>query len=119
MVSKKYLREFFAIPHRFELSWAVIVETDKDGIKSCRLGLLLKGTTKAVDVMKRKFIQAELLEPVKRVTYPAKKSTWGGYVQFDTTDPNVHETVRVNKGYMNVEYFTARFSPELMETFLF
>lgn len=118
-MNKNFLREFFGIPRKYELLWAVIVEKNKDGSKSCRLGLLLKGTNKAVDVMKRKFIQAEILEPVKRMTYPAKKSTCGGYVQFDTKDPDVHETVRVNKGYLDVEYFTAKYSPELMDTFLF
>lgn len=118
MVSKKYLREFFAIPHRYKLVWAVIVEKGKDGSKSCRLGLLLDGTPKAVDVMKRRFIQNELLLPVVRKTYPAKKSSDGKCVQFDTLG-DVHETVRLNKNELDVEYFTAHYSPELMETFVF
>ena len=44
MVNKKFLREFFGIPRKYRLVWAVIVETNKDGAKSCRLGLLLDGT---------------------------------------------------------------------------
>ena len=115
----KSLREFYGIPRSYKLSWAVIVEETQDGLKECRLGLWLKGTTKVVDLIRRDFVQTELLMPVKRRTYPAKKSTSGDYVQFDTTDPDVHETVRVNKGYLDVVYFKARFSPELMSTFLF
>ncbi|MBQ8482653.1 MAG: hypothetical protein IJ532_09030 [Alphaproteobacteria bacterium] len=118
MVNKKFLRGFFGIPNRYRLVWAVIVETDKDGAKSCRLGLLLDGTPKVLDVMKRRFVQCELLLPVKRVTYPAKKRLDGKYVQFDTLG-DVHETVRLNRSELDVEYFTARFSPELMETFVF
>ena len=118
MVNKKFLREFFGIPSKYQLFWSVIVETDKDGAKSCRLGLLLGGTSKVLDVMKRKFVQSELLLPVKRVTYPAKKRSDGKCVQFDTLG-DVHETVRLNRSELDVEYFTARFSPELMETFVF
>ena len=118
VVSKRFLREFFGIPRKYKIVWAVIVEKNRDGSKLCRLGLLLEGTPKAVDVMKRKFIQNELLLPVERKTYPAKKSSDGKCVQFDTLG-DVHETVRLNKNELDVEYFTARYSPELMETFVF
>ena len=118
MVNKSFLRQFFGIPRKYKLSWAVIVEKGKDGSKLCRLGLLLEGTPKAVDVMKRRFIQNELLLPVERKIYPAKKSADGKCVQFDTLG-DVHETVRLNKNELDVEYFTARYSPELMETFVF
>lgn len=118
MVNKKFLREFFGIPRKYRLVWAVIVETNKDGAKSCRLGLLLDGTPKVLDVMKRKFVQSELLLPVKRMTYPAKKRPDGKCVQFDTLG-DVHETVRLNRNELDVEYFTAHYSPELMETFVF
>ena len=74
MVNKRFLREFFGIPRKYKLEWAVIVEKNKDGSKSCRLGLLLDGNPKAVDVMKRRFIQNELLLPVVRKTYPADGS---------------------------------------------
>ena len=118
VVSKRFLREFFGIPRKYKIVWAVIVEKGKDGSKSCRLGLLLEGTPKAVDVMKRKFIQNELLLPVERKTYPAKKRSDGKCVEFDTLG-DVHETVRLNKNELDVEYFTARYSAELMETFVF
>jgi hypothetical protein len=118
VVSKSFLRDFFEIPRKYKLSWAVIVEKSKDGAKSCRLGLLLDGTPKVLDVMKRRFIQNELLLPVERKTYPAKKSSDGKRVQFDTLG-DVHETVCLSKNELDVEYFTARYSPELMETFVF
>ena len=118
MVNKKFLREFFRIPRKYRLVWAVIVETDRGGAKSCRLGVLLDGTSKVLDVMKRKFVQSELLLPVKRVTYPAKRSLDGKWVQVDTLG-DVHETVRLNRNELDVEYFTAHYSPELMETFVF
>lgn len=118
MVNKTFLREFFGIPRRYRLDWAVIVEKNKDGSKSCRLGLLLEGTPKVLDVMKRRFVQNELLLPVERKTYPAKKSSDGKCVQFDTLG-DVHETVRLSKNELDVEYFTAHYSAELMETFVF
>ena len=118
MVNKVFLREFFGIPRKYKVVWAVIVEKGNDGSKSCRLGLLLEGTPKAVDVMKRKFIQSELSMPVERKTYPAKKCSDGKWVQFDTLG-DVHETVRLSKNELGVEYFTSHYSPELMETFLF
>ena len=118
MVDKKFLRKFYGIPRKYKTCWAVIVEKDKDGSKSCRLGLLLEGTSKVVDVAKRKFVQSELSMPVERKTYPAKKISDGKWVQFDTVQ-DVHETVRLCKNELNVEYFTAHYSPELMDAFIF
>ena len=118
VVSKRFLREFFGIPRKYKIVWAVIVEKGKDGSKSCRLGLLLDGTPKVLDVMRRRFIQNELLLPVERKAYPAEKSSDGKCVQFDTLG-DVHETVRLSKNELDVEYFTAHYSPELMETFVF
>ena len=118
MVGLVFLRRFFGIPRKYKLAWAVIVEIDKEGSKSCRLGVLLGGTPKAIDVIKRRFVQSELSLPVKRNTYPATKKTDGVYVQFDTLG-DVHETVRLNRNELEVEYFMAHFSPALMETFVF
>lgn len=118
MVSLVFLRRFYRIPRKYKLAWAIIVEEDKSGSKSCRLGVLLTGTPKAIDVMNRRFVQNELLLPVKRKTYPAKKRSDGDCVQFDTLG-DVHETVRLSRNELNVEYFTACYSPELMETFVF
>ena len=118
MVNLVFLRRFYGIPRKHKLAWAIIVEEDKGGSKSCRLGVLLKGTPKAIDVMKRRFVQSELLLPAKRKTYPAKKKLDGDCVQFDTLG-DVHETVRLSRNELNVEYFTAHYSPALMETFVF
>ncbi|MBO6281365.1 MAG: hypothetical protein J6N49_02410 [Alphaproteobacteria bacterium] len=118
MISLGFLRRFFGIPRKYKLAWAVIVEIDKEGSKSCRLGVLLSGTPKAIDVMKRRFVQSELLLPVKRNTYPATKKCERGYAQFDTQG-DVHETVRLNRNELEVEYFVSHFSPALMETFVF
>lgn len=119
MVSLEFMRRFYGIPRKYKMRWAVIVEENKDGEVCCRLGVLLDGTAKVVDVMKRKFIQSNLLMPVKRETYPAKKVSDGKYVQFDTVDASVCKSVRVCNRELEVEYFTAHYSPELMDTFVF
>lgn len=113
------MRRFYGIPRKYKLSWAVIVEESKDGQISCRLGVLLDGTAKVVDVKNRRFIQSELLMPVKRFVYPAKKTRDGRYVQFDTLDKQVNKSVRMCMNELDVEYFTSRFSPELLDTFVF
>jgi len=119
MVSIAFLRRFFGIPRKYKMKWAVIVEENKDGQIACRLGVLLLGTSKTVDVIRRKFVESELQLPVKRMTYPAKKKSDGNFVQFDTLDEKACKSIRISKSKLNEAYFTAHYSPELMHTFVF
>lgn len=119
MISLAFFREFFGIPRNQKMQWAVIVEEDKKGQIACRFGILLCGTSKTIDVMNRKFIQSELLLPVKRMTYPAKKKVYGRYVQLDTIDAKPCRSVCLCKSTLYAEYFMAHYSPELMEAFVF
>lgn len=118
MITLKFLRDYYRIPKKYKLLWAVIVEQSKDGEKKCRLGLILKDTDKVIDVRQRRFIQRDILIPVKRKVYPAKKHVDGDYVQFDTIS-DVCETVRLRRDTLEEEYFVSVYSPELMDAFLF
>lgn len=119
MVTLAFLRRFFGIPRKYKMKWAIIVEENKDGQVECRLGVLLSGTHKTVDVINRRFVESELQLPVKRMTYPAKKKNDGRSVQFDTLDDKVCKSFRISKSKLHEVYFTAHYSPELMYTFVF
>ena len=119
MLNLKKIRAYYQIPRRKKLSWAVIVEKTKNGQKSCRLGVLLIGTDKVIDVMARKFIQTNLLQPVERQTYPAKRRNVGSGVLFSTKNEKVHELICIRRDDVESEYFSTRYSKELMETFVF
>ena len=115
MVTIEFIRDYYGIPKRYKLGWAIMVEREGDK-KVSRLCVELKGTDKVIDVMARKFIQTGNILLTSRKVYPARKKLSGNTITFSAVKGN--EVICFGKEDLEEEYFVSRFSEKLMNTFL-
>ena len=104
----QFFREFFCIPRNVKIGWCILLECQR-GDCTPRLGVVLKGTDKAIDVAARRFVQIDGKSEVNYVALPA--------VRISQADSYVYRsdnmTMSKPKTYVSDIYFRCVYSPEL------
>lgn len=115
--SLSFFRKYFRIPSGVKLCWCILVEKSETGEKK-RLGVLLCGTNKVIDVAARCFVQIGLVSvPVTYSAYPARrKRLTNSDTNFteETFIADSGERIGVSPTYVQDIYFRCVYSEEMM-----
>lgn len=107
--SLSFFRKYFRIPSGVKLCWCILVEKSEKGEEK-RLGVMLCGTNKVIDVAARQFVQTELPTPVSYVAYVSHRSNSGDEIIFKYEDGRLVLPVT----YVADIYFRCVYSEEMM-----
>lgn len=108
----KFFREYFHIPKNVKISWCILEEISNDS-STRRLGVMLEGTNKVIDVARKQFVQIMLWAPVFYQAEPAEKSVGRDEIYFySLCDPDVF--LSVPKSYVEDIYFRCVYSEQLI-----
>ena len=115
--SLSFFRKYFRIPGGVKLCWCILVEKSEKGEEK-RLGVMLCGTNKVIDVTARCFVQTGLVSvPVMYEAHPASRK------MFTHSDTGFTEEVFVTASgmrtwvpptYVQDIYFRCVYSEEMM-----
>lgn len=108
----KFFRNYFHIPARIPLQWCLIRESSKLG-DNLRLGILLKGTDRYIDVAMRRFFQTIDCPLIKRECSPAQRHAQKNDYTYIS---EAGWTLTKSKHYIRDIYFCSIFSEELIKT---
>lgn len=108
----KFFREYFRIPEKVHLRWCMIRE-NYNGMLLKRLGVELVGTGKAIDVLRRCFIEKDA-DGIYQFVSATRVSKGKNYV-FVCED---RLEVEVPKTLVRDIYFRSVYSPEMMKQVL-
>ncbi|MBR1826001.1 MAG: hypothetical protein IJ770_05390 [Alphaproteobacteria bacterium] len=109
--SLSFFRKHFRIPSGVKLCWCILVERNEDGSEHPRLGVMVCGTSKVIDVAARQFAQIGLPTPVSYEAYVARRSVDGDEYVFTSPEDIC---VRVPDSYVRDIYFRCVYSEEMM-----
>lgn len=106
----KFFRKFYQIPKKQKLCWCLLEQMGVDAHPELRLGIMLPGTNKAIDVAARRFIQLCGCALVRYRAYPAKRRAVAGGYEY------VCDSLKITKPkhYVQDLYFACVYSNELM-----
>ena len=110
----RFFREFYHIPQRIKLKWCILQETHRS-TTVLRLGVVLIGTDKAIDVAARNFVQIDNSSEVNYKVLPARRvncKNWFMYIS------NGETRLCTPKTYVHDIYFRSVYSPELQNSIL-
>ena len=110
--SLSFFRKCFRIPGGVKLRWCILVEKEDDGSEQQRLGVMLCGTNKVIDIAAREFVQTGLPMPVSYEAYPATRSAEGDECVFVAS--GTERRVNTPITYVSDIYFRCIYSEELM-----
>lgn len=108
--SLSFLRKYFRIPMVVKLRWCILVE-QSEGREQLRLGVMLCGTNKVIDVAARKFVETGLPTPVSYSTMSAIRRNEGDEVVFYGAD---ERRLYLPCTYVEDIYFRCIYSEEMM-----
>jgi len=108
--SLSFLRKYFCIPRVVKLRWCILVE-QSEGQENLRLGVMLCGTNKVIDVAARKFVQTGLPTPVSYSAVSAIRRNEGDEVVFYGAD---ERRLYLPNTYVEDIYFRCIYSEEMM-----
>lgn len=106
--SLSFFRKYFRIPKGIKLCWCILVERS-EGHEQQRLGVMLCGTDKVIDVAARCFVQTGLPMYVSYEAVPAVRKAEGNSVVFTDGD----RRIEVAESYVSDIYFRCVYSEEL------
>ena len=110
--SLRFFRKYFRIPLEVELCWCVLTEKDNETMEEQqRLGVMLCGTTKVIDVAARRFVQTGLPLPVSYEAFPAVCCHLDDEMVFNT---RTGTQLRLPDSYVADIYFRSVYSEEMM-----
>ena len=112
--SLAFFRKHFRVPKKVKLQWCILVKNDNPLAK--RLGILVTGTDKAIDVPLRRFIQIAPDDQDGFTAHPAQKKKTKSCLIFTSVDGK--NLLTIPEEYISDIYFRAIYSPKLMEQFL-
>jgi hypothetical protein len=112
--SLAFFRKHFRVPKKVKLQWCILVKNDNPLTK--RLGILVTGTNKAIDVPQRRFIQVNIGDEDGFSAYPARKTRTRHNINYFSLDGKA--TLTTPESYIKDIYFRAIYSRELIEQFL-
>ena len=108
--SLTFFRKYFRIPAEFKLHWCILVEIDESGTECRRLGVMLCGTDKVIDVAARNFVQTGLPTHISYRAELATRRTKEDEYAFIGSDGS---RIIVPVTYVSDIYFRSVFSEEL------
>ena len=109
----KYIREIHRIPKSQKLAWCIIHYPDAERPERChRLGVLLVGTDKAIDLADAVFIQNRSDQKAVIATRE-KDGDWYRYISEDGF------VLRLPYCFISDMYFSRVYSRDLMDGYLF
>ena len=119
--SLSFFRKYFRIPRGVRLCWCILVEKSETGANK-RLGVMLCGTNKVIDVAARCFVQIGLVGvSATYEVYPANRTKLTNPDTDFTGEAFVAdsgESIQVSPTYVQDIYFRCMYSEEMMNQML-
>lgn len=110
--SLTFFRRYFHIPEGQKICWCILVEKSEEGKENQRLGVMLCGSNKVIDIAARQFVQVGLPMPVSYSAYPAQRHVDGD--DFTFTHYPEGQSVMLPSTYVDDLYFRCVYSEEMM-----